>query len=158
MTTDAAHSSLWRTADIYFGASLILGFALNYYQAFNFGSLSGSATLHMIGAPLLVIGSLIIVYSKQTLSKQGQPSEPGVPTSAIVDSGMFGHSRNPLYMGLTLCYCGLSFAIDNAWLLALLPITLIAVQIALIAPEERYLEQKFGDDYRAYRKRVRRWL
>ena len=158
MTTDAAHSSSWRTADVYFGGSLLLGLALNYYHAFNFGPLSGSATLHMIGAPILVIGSLIIIYSKQALSKQNQPSEPGAATTTIVDNGMYSVSRNPLYTGLVLCYCGLSFAIDNAWLLALLPITLLSVQIALIAPEERYLEQKFGDDYRAYKKRVRRWL
>ncbi len=158
MTTDAAHSSLWRTADIYFGSSLVLGLALNYYHTFNFGPLSGSATLHMVGAPLLVIGSLIILYSKQALSKQQQPSEPGVATTMIIDNGMFSYSRNPLYTGLTICYCGLSFAIDNAWLLALLPITLIAVQITLIKPEERYLEQKFGNKYRAYQKRVRRWI
>jgi len=158
VTTDAAHSSLWRTADIYFGSSLVLGFALNYYHAFNFGPLSGSATLHMVGAPLLVIGSLVIIYSKQALSKQGQPSAPSVATTTIVDGGMFRYSRNPLYAGLATCYCGLSFAIDNAWLLALLPITLIAIQIALIAPEEHYLEEKFGDEYRAYKKRVRRWI
>ena len=158
MTTDAAHSSLWRTADIYFGSSLILGLALNYYHTFNFGPLSGSEILHLIGAPLLVLGSLIILYSKQTLAKHNQPSEPGATTTAIVDSGMFGHSRNPLYTGLTICYCGLSFALDNVWLLTLLPFTLITVQIVLIAPEERYLEQKFGDDYRAYKQRVRRWL
>ncbi|MCF6324853.1 MAG: isoprenylcysteine carboxylmethyltransferase family protein [Gammaproteobacteria bacterium] len=158
MTTDAAHSSLWRTADIYFGSSLISGLALNYYHTLNFGPLSGSTTLHMVGAPLLVIGSLVILYSKQALSKQNQPSEPGVATTTIIDSGMFSYSRNPLYTGLTLCYGGLSFAIDNAWLLALLPITLIAIQLTLIKPEERYLEQKFGDEYRAYKKRVRRWI
>jgi len=158
VTTDAAHSSLWRTADIYFGSSLVLALALNYYHTFNFGPLSGSATLHMVGAPLLVIGSLIILHSKQALSKQNQPSEPGVATTAIIDSGMFSYSRNPLYTGLTICYCGLSFAIDNVWLLVLLPITLSAVQIALIMPEERYLEQKFGDEYRTYKKHVRRWI
>jgi len=158
VTTDAAHRSFWRTADIYFGTTLILGFALNYYHTLNFGSLSGSYILHMVGAPLLVIGSLIIVYSKQALSQQGQPSEPGVATTSIVDSGMFSYSRNPLYMGLTLCYCGLAFAIDNVWLLVLLPPMLITVQMVLIKPEERYLEKKFGDEYSTYKKRVRRWI
>ncbi len=158
MTTDAAHRSLWRTADIYFGTSLVLGLTLNYYHTLDFGTLSGSYILHMIGAPLLVIGSLVIIYSKQALSQQDQPSEPGVTTTSIVDSGMFSYSRNPLYVGLTLCYCGLAFAIDNLWLLILLPFTLITVQIALITPEERYLEKKFGDEYRAYKKRVRRWI
>lgn len=70
----------------------------------------------------------------------------------------FRYSRNPLYTGLALCYCGLAFAIDNVWLLILLPLTLITVQTSLIKPEEHYLEQKFGDNYREYKKRVRRWL
>ena len=158
MTTDAAHRSYWRTADIYFGTSLILGLALNYYQPLNFGPLSGGMLLHLVGAPMLVIGSLIIIFSKQALKEQNQPSEPGMATTTIVESGMYSYSRNPLYTGLTLCYCGLSLAIDNGWLLVLLPFTLIAVQLILIAPEERYLEAKFGDEYRAYKKRVRRWV
>jgi len=94
-----------------------------------------------------------------TIINDWRPDHPlcktGAQQTGHVDNDMYHYPRNPLYTGLTLCYCGLSFAIDNAWQLALLPITLIAVQIA---PEGRYLEQKFGDDYRAYRKRVRRWL
>lgn len=160
MTNDAAHSSLWRTADIYFGASLATGLALNYFYPlhFDFGQSSDSMMLHLIGAPLLVIGGLIIIFSKKELRNHEQPSEPGVPTSAIVQSGMFSLSRNPLYTGLAFCYCGLAFAIDCVWILALLPPTLIAVQIMLISPEERYLEEKFGDEYRDYKKRVRCWI
>jgi len=158
VTTDAAHRTLWRTADIYFGASLATGLGLDYYYPLHFGGFSGSFILHLVGAPLLVIGSLMIIYSKQILQAHNQPSEPGVATTAIIQDGMYQHSRNPLYTGLTLCYCGLAFAIDNVWLLVLLPLTLITVLLVLIKPEERYLEQKFGDDYRDYKKRVRRWL
>lgn len=160
MSNNAAHNSLWRTADIYFGASLVTGIGLNYFQPlhFKFGQASDSLLLHLIGAPLMVLGGLIIIYAKQALADHNQPSGPGLPTSSIVQSGMYQYSRNPLYTGLALCYCGLAFAIDNAWLIFLLPPTLISVQYALIVPEERYLEQKFGDEFHDYKKRVRRWL
>jgi len=158
LTTDAAHHRVWHTAHVYFGTSLIIGLTLNYYSALNFGIFSGSIILHMIGAPLLVIGSLIIISAKQALERHEQPSEPGSATTAIVDSGMFHYSRNPLYTGLAICYCGLAFAIDNLWLLILLPFTLVIVQVVLIAPEERYLEKKFANEYLAYKKRTRRWL
>ncbi|MBI3912894.1 MAG: isoprenylcysteine carboxylmethyltransferase family protein, partial [Chloroflexi bacterium] len=53
---------------------------------------------------------------------------------------------------------GIALALDSVWALALLPFVLIAVQRGIIAREEKYLEQKFGDEYRAYQARVRRWI
>jgi protein-S-isoprenylcysteine O-methyltransferase Ste14 len=154
----AAHHSRWRTADVVYGVSLALSFALNYFWPLSFGVPSGSLLPHLIGAPLLFGGSLIIIFSKKELLRFGQPSEPRKPTTRIVTEGLYKYSRNPMYTGLTLCFAGLGIAIDKPWLLILLVPTVIIVQQLLIRPEERYLEEKFGAEFMQYKKNVRRWM
>ena len=158
MRGQAAHNSQWRTADIIFGTSLVLGLVLDYFWPARFGALSGSMVRHLIGAPMLIGGSLIIVFAKRELMRWEQPSEPLTPTTRIVREGIFRYSRNPMYTGLSLCFAGLSFAIDKPWLLILLFPTLVAVQRVLILPEEKYLEEKFGDEFLQYKRSVRRWF
>jgi len=80
------------------------------------------------------------------------------PTTALVTSGPYRFSRNPIYVGMTLVYLGLALVIDSAWILAGIVPILLAMRYGVIAREERYLEAKFGELYRAYKSRVRRWL
>jgi protein-S-isoprenylcysteine O-methyltransferase Ste14 len=63
-----------------------------------------------------------------------------------------------MYLGMALIYAGLAIGFDGPIAFALLPLVLIAIQTQVIAREERYLEAKFGDDYRRYKTEVRRWL
>ena len=154
----AAHHSRWRTADVVFGVSLVLSFVLSYFWPLSIGIPSGSLLPHLIGAPLLFGGSLIIVFSKRELLRLGQPSEPRQPTTRIVTGGLYRYSRNPMYTGLALCYAGLGIAIDRPWLLIMLVPTIAIVQQLLIRPEERYLKAKFGEEFMRYKRTVRRWL
>lgn len=63
-----------------------------------------------------------------------------------------------MYVGLTALYLGVTAWFNALWPLPLLPFVLAVVQRGVIAREERYLEMKFGDDYRRYKASVRRWL
>lgn len=63
-----------------------------------------------------------------------------------------------MYLGVTLAYSGLSILFDSVFALVLLPVVLLIIRTQVIAREERYLEAKFGADYRAYKARVRRWV
>jgi len=67
-------------------------------------------------------------------------------------------NRNPLYLGTTLIYLGLSVAAGSLWAIVLVVHLLWVINVGVIAREERYLERKFGDAYRAYKTRVRRWV
>ena len=88
----------------------------------------------------------------------GTNIDPMLPARAIVTSGPFRYSRNPLYLALTLLYLGLTLALNTWWGLVMLVPLFIVMDRGVVLREERYLEQKFGEIYRQYRSDVRRYL
>jgi protein-S-isoprenylcysteine O-methyltransferase Ste14 len=111
-----------------------------------------------LGIALLVAGGSLAFWGQRTMRRAGTNVNPTRPTTAIVTSGPFRVSRNPLYVALTLLYLGLAFAVNSLWpALALVPLLLV-MHHGVVLREERYLDAKFGDSYRAYRSSVRRWL
>jgi protein-S-isoprenylcysteine O-methyltransferase Ste14 len=88
----------------------------------------------------------------------GTRPEPWQPTTAIVTSGVYRVTRNPMYVGMALVYAALALALGSPLALALLPAAVLVIYRSVILREERYLERKFGSEYRAYKARVRRWL
>ena len=88
----------------------------------------------------------------------GTNINPLMPTTSIVTSGPFRFTRNPLYVSLTLLYLGLTLAFNTWWgIVGLIPL-LVVMHYGVVLREERYLEQKFGEMYRQYRSKVRRYL
>jgi protein-S-isoprenylcysteine O-methyltransferase Ste14 len=83
---------------------------------------------------------------------------PFKPTMSIVTAGPYRFTRNPLYLGVTLIYCGLTLIINTWWCFVFLVPVLLLIHFGVVTREERYLERKFGDSYRQYRARVRRYL
>jgi protein-S-isoprenylcysteine O-methyltransferase Ste14 len=83
---------------------------------------------------------------------------PVTPATALVTTGPYRFTRNPMYLGLVFLYLAVALWFDVAWALILLPIVVVVVQLAVIRREEAYLERRFGEDYRSYRRRVRRWF
>lgn len=83
---------------------------------------------------------------------------PGQETRHIIDEGPFGLSRNPLYVGLLAFYLGIALLVPSLWAVALVPLAIAGLWWGAITPEERYLRATFGEEYAAYRARVRRWL
>lgn len=80
------------------------------------------------------------------------------PATALLTDGTFRFSRNPIYVAMSLAYAGLAVAIDSPWVLAFLAPALVVMRYGVIGREERYLERKFGDEYRRYKATVRRWI
>ena len=76
----------------------------------------------------------------------------------LVTTGIHGWSRNPIYLGMFLIYAGIGTAAQNLWILILLVPLAIAMRYGVVAREETYLEKLFGEAYRDYKIRVRRWI
>ncbi len=85
------------------------------------------------------------------------PLDPN-EAEALVTSGIFGISRNPMYVGLTLVLLAWAVFLQNSMAFITLPLFVIYITVFQIRPEERALAQKFGAAFESYRTSVRRWL
>ena len=113
---------------------------------------------YLAGAALAACGLVMTGIGMRRFVAAGTNIPPNLPTTALVVEGIYGRTRNPLYLGTTLVYLGLSVAAGSLWAILLMVPLLWVINVGVIAREERYLERKFGDAYRAYKGRVRRWV
>lgn len=111
-----------------------------------------------IALPLIFGGLLLDGMAAGLFRRHETAVEPWKPSTALVTEGLYRFSRNPIYVGFAVTYAGLAIAMDSVVALALLIPCLAVVDRLVIAREERYLADRFGADYAAYRARVRRWL
>jgi protein-S-isoprenylcysteine O-methyltransferase Ste14 len=108
----------------------------------------------IVAVALVVLGAWPVAM----FLRSGQNPEPWKPTPSLHFAGPYRLTRNPMYLMMVLVCLGMAIAVANLWLLALTPFVGWILQRFAILPEEAYLEDKFGEDYLAYKRRVRRWL
>lgn len=139
---------------LYLGG-LIAGLALDWWLPYP----ALPRTLQFsVGAILIFAGLVIAVSAMRRFRRAGTTVPTHEPTSAVVTSGIYRFSRNPIYVGMTLLYLGIAVMADGAWTAAMLIPILAIMRYGVVAREEAYLERKFGDAYRDYKAAVRRWL
>jgi protein-S-isoprenylcysteine O-methyltransferase Ste14 len=88
----------------------------------------------------------------------GTTIKPFQESSALVTGGLFAYSRNPIYVGMVAALLGVFVALGSLTPIVIVPPFIYIIRTRFIAAEERMLEATFGDAYRDYRNRVRRWL
>ena len=109
-------------------------------------------------ADLILTGIAVFAAGIRNFSSAATPVQGTKPTRALVTTGIHGWSRNPIYLGMFLVYGGIGLAVRSPWILILaLPLAL-TIRYGVVAREEAYLQRRFGDAYRDYKARVRRWL
>jgi protein-S-isoprenylcysteine O-methyltransferase Ste14 len=140
---------------IYIG-TLLLGLALDRILPWSVGL---TEIGRYVGGGLLIASALFyLLAAAGGFRKADTDVKPWKTTSAIVDDGVYAFTRNPMYLGMALFYAGLGLLFSSLGAFLLLPMLIAIIQTQVIAREERYLEGKFGDEYRTYKSRVRRWL
>jgi protein-S-isoprenylcysteine O-methyltransferase Ste14 len=118
----------------------------------------GGNGLRVAGVVLLVLFALWNGWALTVMAGHRTALLPGGSTRVILDRGPFRLSRNPLYVGLILLDIAIALLVPSLWALAAVPVGIAALWWGAVAPEERYLTEKFGAGYADYRVRVRRWL
>jgi len=111
-----------------------------------------------LGALVFAFALALAIWALDTITRAGSNVPTNRPTTTIVESGPYRFTRNPIYLGMFGALIGLAIAFDNLWLLLVLVPFALVIRYGVVAREEAYLERKFGDVYRGYRLRVRRWL
>lgn len=122
------------------------------------GPFDGGTRAIGVGLGLFALAAAVVFYCAILFDKAGTTIPVHQPTSKLVTHGPYAVSRNPIYLALILAYCGLCIAATTMWGFILLPALVYVLTHGVIMREEAYLEGKFGDAYRAYLKRVPRWL
>ena len=111
-----------------------------------------------LGALVFAFALALLVWAIAAMTRGGSNVPTNRPTTTIVHGGPYRFTRNPIYLGMVLGLIGLAIALNSLWLLLTLVPFVLAIRYGVVAREEAYLERKFGDVYRRYRARVRRWL
>lgn len=121
---------------------------------------SRHAHVHLWIGILIIIAGMAFIGIPAFLAMRRMKTHPSpyVPATALVEASGFRFSRNPLYLTMVIVFIGLFFVVNSFWMLVMTVLFFFLTQELVIKREEKYLEEKFGEQYRSYRSRVRRWL
>ena len=159
--SDTAHDFIGRVSKLVFVLIVLIVFVYSFSPVAYTYTLPiqwlENSWLRLIGVLLLVLS---LVWTGVAQSQMGEAWRIGIDTehrTLLVQKGLFGISRNPIFLGMILTLLGLFLTLPNAFTLltSVLGVVLIGVQVRL---EEEYLAQKHPEAYREYQQRVRRWL
>ena len=115
-----------------------------------------------VGGLVVAMAAALFVTSIRQLRVAGTPVPGNKPTTAIVRSGPYRFSRNPIYLAFFALHLGLAIWVNSLWLLVTLIATVAIIAVVVVPREERYLTGRFGteylNEYLKYKATVRRWL
>ncbi len=109
-------------------------------------------------AMLGILGVALVAAALLKFRDAGTPPEPWKPTSAITRKGIYGHTRNPMYLGMACVLLAAAVGLRSLGILATVPIALVIIDRFVVRREESYLLRRVGDTYADYLAHVRRWL
>ena len=156
--TDTETAGLIARPPLLFLGALLIGLVLDRLLPLPV-PVPGVELIHwIIGGSLILLGLALAAAGMRNFSRAGTPVRSIKPTRALVTTGIHGWTRNPIYLGMFLLYGGIGVAAQSPWTLILTLPLAITIRYGVVAREEAYLERRFGDAYRDYKARVRRWL
>lgn len=137
---------------------LVLGFGLSWLLPLRIWPVGTNRAMVVAGVVIVVASFAWLTWSALTMVRGGSSLPVHHPTANLVIRGPYRRSRNPIYAGMVVAFLGLGLARSSWWFVALAVVVALLLRWGVILREEAYLERKFGDEYRDYAKRVRRWL
>ena len=155
---DARTAGVIARPPLLFLAALLLGLASDRLLPWPF-AVPGTGLVHwMTAGSMILVGLALAAVGIRNFFREATPVPTYKPTRVLVTAGIHGWTRNPIYLGMFFVYGGTGIAARSPWTLILMLPLALTIRYGVVAREERYLEQRFGDAYRGYKARVRRWL
>jgi protein-S-isoprenylcysteine O-methyltransferase Ste14 len=142
---------------IIFFALILIGFIAQWLYPFNL-MFHAWPTRLIIGIPLFTASGLIAINALLIMKKNKTAISFNNPTTKFITEGSFRFTRNPLYLSLLLVMGSIVIIANSTWHLIALILLFLFFNFSVVAREEQYLENCFGEEYTQYKKRVRRWI
>jgi protein-S-isoprenylcysteine O-methyltransferase Ste14 len=114
--------------------------------------------IQFAGVVPLVVGIWLFVSARAAFRRHRTALMVWTPSTELVQDGPYRFTRNPIYLAFATVYLGLSFIFNSMYILVMLVIIVILFDRTQIPREERYLQEKFGEEFSRYKTRVRRWI
>ena len=140
---------------VFFVAALLAGTGLNHLSPL---SLLSNEWGHLIASILFAVAGTTMLSVIFLFHRANTTIDVRKAASAIITDGPYRFSRNPAYVSLILLYLGIGLWFSNGWILLMVVPAILITDIRVVRKEERYLEEKFGEEYFRYKSTVRRWL
>ena len=142
-----------------FALPLAAGFIIQHYVPIRIMTGGGPARIiELVGGAEIFIGVSLMAWAVLTFKRLKTPIIPVHDARALAAAGPYAMTRNPMYLGFTLLYLGITFVANAFWPLIFLPEAIVFTYLFAIRREEAYLAREFGAAYAEYRARVRRWI
>jgi protein-S-isoprenylcysteine O-methyltransferase Ste14 len=138
-----------------FAISFVVG-VVGHFVGYDYWSLAWP--FRLCGVAIVFAGLAFAYWGQKVMKAAGTNIRPDMPTTAIVADGPFELTRNPLYLSVIVMFVGIGLVIASPIFLVIIVPLVLVLHFGVVLREERYLEAKFGDAYRAYKSRVRRWV
>jgi len=113
---------------------------------------------NLIGILLFIIGAGLNIWADQMMKKQNTTVKPDEKPTVLIETGVFKISRNPMYLGMALLLLGAGFILGSLTSFIGVILFVAAMEIMFIPNEEKILQEQFGEEYLAYKNKVRRWV
>lgn len=136
---------------------LVVGIILNFVVPLDLLSHVPLLVRIAVGIIAFVVGLGMVIGANRIFRHIGTNVNPSQPTRVLATTGVFTWTRNPMYVGGSIVLLGIAIGCALDWVPLLLVLSLPLVHYGIILREERYLERKFGDEYRSYKKKVPRY-
>jgi protein-S-isoprenylcysteine O-methyltransferase Ste14 len=134
---------------------ILIGVGLEYLWSLTF---LPEALRFTVGPFVIILSFVLFGFALREFSRLSTSPEHAKETRAIISTGPFAYSRNPIYLSFTLLSIGIAITSGSIWIFAMTVPAIVVVYHFVILKEEQYMEKKFGDKYTKYKYSVRRWL
>ena len=132
-------------------AMVLLHFTFPVYQLL-------AIPFNLIGIILMLAGLWINLWASNYFKKVDTTVKPFQASSQLVTVGFYRYSRNPMYLGVLLILLGIFLLLGSLSPIIILPVYILLITRNFILPEEKMLQETFGDTYQKYKNKVRRWI
>ena len=155
MSENADNPGIVTHPPVFYIVAILIGLGIDYFMPLSFGFEVMTKTVSLV---ILVLGTIVTVLGFKMFTTDKQNPSVHEPTDAVYQSGVYAYSRNHIYLGVLLWMMSGALYFNKAWIMIMVLPLILWMNKVVIEKEEAYLEEKFGDDYLAYKKKVRRWI